>query len=125
MRHSFEGAGFFKEMRRSGDDLHFLLAAQLRICFLVHLDHWIVETADYQQGRRSDLPQGVARQIGSSAARYYGPDLLTKFRGGDQSGAAACAGSKVSDLRIRSTFLLVDPAGRIHQSFGEQSNVKT
>src|SRR5947207_12261913 len=100
MRDFFKRTGFFEKVRRSGHNLHLPFTKHFCICFLVHLDHWIVESADYQQRWGCDLRQGVTCKIRTSAARYHSADLLFKFCSGDQSRAAASARPEITDLQM-------------------------
>ena len=43
-----EGAGFFEEVCRPGDDLEVMLAAEAPGCVLVQFEHYVIAAADDQ-----------------------------------------------------------------------------
>jgi hypothetical protein len=84
-RDLFQGARPFEQVGGAGHDHQLFLAPQLRVGFLVHLDHRVILPADNQQRRRLDARQGFPGQIRPPPARHDRADL------GPRSAAATSA----------------------------------
>src|SRR6266508_5892961 len=46
-RNFFQRSRFFKEMGCAGNNFQLLFTLQEVICFLIHVDYWIIETTHY------------------------------------------------------------------------------
>src|SRR5579864_5268350 len=96
LRHFFQRSWFLEQMRGSGDDNQFLLAASKRSqSLLIQVDDWPIMAANNQQCWCNHGPESISRQIGPAAARDHGRNLV-----GELSGSHKCCGSSSSRTEI-------------------------
>src|SRR5215218_5656087 len=121
-RDLLERSRLLEEVRGTGYDLQPLLHAKLIERFLVHADHGHVVAADDQERGRPDEGQGVARQVGASAARDDRAHLTLCRR--DQRRRRAGAGAEVADPQLLRVGVLLEPAGGAGEPLCEQPDVE-
>jgi len=119
----FERARLLEQMAGALDDDQLLRRAQPAIGHPVQLDDLRVEAADDQQGRRGDVRQRIAGEIGAAAARH---DRLrrARHRRCRQGRSGAGAGPERADRQVRGLRRRDGPVGGEVEAGGEQRDVE-
>ena len=92
-----EGAGFFEEMRGTGNDSKFALAPKSGPGVFVEIQYNPVVTTDDEQCRGAHRSKMVTRQVGPTASGDDGGHGRTGIGRGAQCGGRARTGAEVCD----------------------------
>jgi hypothetical protein len=122
--HLLQGAGFFEQVGRAGDDLDGLHAVHAAERLAIECHHLGIAAADDQQGRRFHPLQCIAGQIRAPAARDHRGHPLGFAGGGDQRGGRAGAGAEQTQRQVAHVVAAVEPLDRSAQAAGQQIDVE-
>src|SRR6185437_12700149 len=118
-----ERSRFLEQMGGTGHDSELVFAPQLGLRGAVEFDHGVVEAADDEQGRGTDLREPGGGKIRPPAARGDGRGGRCRICGGVKGGCGAGAGAEVAqkawDAGHGAQF-----AGDVEQTAGEQADIE-
>lgn len=120
----FQRPRLLEEVRRSRDDLQFLLDAQLLQRLPVHLDHGNIVSPHDQERRSPNAGEGIPRKVRTPPARDERADFLVALGRRHQRGPGSGAGAEVAHAQVSGVRISLQPVGGADESFGKHPYVE-